>query len=222
LFPFLLFLVTANIGNPLLNFYESLFSIPGFSMFRSFYTKFSFPFVFFFAILLSLSLFYLSKLLKKKIFILYIFLFLVIVFNGWPLISGIITNGVLWQSKDVKIPIEIEDTYLSFINYLKNKKVDLVLEHKAERYHLVAAASIIAKVVGDSEIEKIKKKIGIDFGSGYMSDQKTAEFLKKHYETHSGIFRKSWAPYKDIMGKKSQKNLSEFSSFLKEEKRFEK
>jgi len=105
---------------------------------------------------------------------------------------------------------------------LKNKKVDLVLEHKAERYHLVAAASIIAKVVGDSEIEKIKKKIGIDFGSGYMSDQKTAEFLKKHYETHSGIFRKSWAPYKDIMGKKSQKNLSEFSSFLKEEKRFEK
>ena len=48
------------------------------------------------------------------------------------------------------------------------------------------------------------------------------EFFDKYFEAYPDIFRKSWAPYKDIMGKKSQKNLSEFSSFLKEEKRFEK
>lgn len=124
LFLLLLFLVTANLGSPILNSYKSLFSIPGFSMFRSFYTKFSFPFVFFYAILLSLSLFYISKLLKKKIFVLYIFLVLIIVFNGWPLISGKITNGVLWQSKNVKIPIEIDDSYLLFLDSLKNKKID--------------------------------------------------------------------------------------------------
>src|SRR3989338_10257021 len=34
---------------------------------------------------------------------------------------------------------------------LKNKTVELILEHNAERYPLVAAASIIAKVTGDKE-----------------------------------------------------------------------
>src|SRR3989344_7135993 len=47
---------------------------------------------------------------------------------------------------------------------LKYKKLELILEHNAERYPLVAAASIIAKVTGDKEVEKIKKEISIDFG----------------------------------------------------------
>src|SRR3989344_3332441 len=69
-------------------------------------------------------------------------------------------------------------------NLLKNKKVDLILEHKAERYPLVAAASIIAKVTGDREIEKIKKEIGIDFGSGYLHDPKTVSFMKDNFEKY--------------------------------------
>ena len=102
---------------------------------------------------------------------------------------------------------------------VKNKKVELVLEHNAERYPLVAAASIIAKVTGDREIEKIKKQIGIDFGSGYMSDPKTVEFLKNNFEKYPELFRKSWFPYQELVNKKFQKNLSDFTQFLKEEKK---
>lgn len=102
---------------------------------------------------------------------------------------------------------------------LKNKKVELVLEHNAERYPLVAAASIIAKVTGDTEIEKIKKEIGIDFGSGYMTDPKTVEFLKSNFEKYPELFRKSWFPYKDLMNRKFQKSLSDFTQFLKKEQK---
>ncbi len=102
---------------------------------------------------------------------------------------------------------------------LKNKNVELVLEHNAERYPLVAAASIIAKVTGDNEIEKIKKQIGIDFGSGYMTDPKTVEFLKSNFEDYPELFRKSWFPYKDLINQKFQKSLSDFTQFLKEEQK---
>ena len=112
------------------------------------------------------------------------------------------------------------DSYrLFFKKLLKNKKVELILEHNAERYSLVAAASIIAKVTGDREIEKIKKEIKIDFGSGYMSDPKTVEFLKNNFENYPEMFRKSWFPYKELVNKKFQKSLSDFTQFLKEEKK---
>ncbi|MBI2652057.1 ribonuclease HII [Candidatus Woesearchaeota archaeon] len=104
---------------------------------------------------------------------------------------------------------------------LKNKKIELILEHNAERYPLVAAASIIAKVTGDREIEKIKKQIGIDFGSGYMTDPKTVEFLKNNFEKYPELFRKSWFPYKDLLNQKFQKSLSDFTQFLKEEQKHE-
>ncbi|MBS3114853.1 ribonuclease HII [Candidatus Woesearchaeota archaeon] len=111
----------------------------------------------------------------------------------------------------------------SYRNYLKrlikNKKIDIVLEHNAERYPLVAAASIIAKVTGDREVEKIKKQIGLDFGSGYMTDPKTVEFLKNNFENYPELFRKSWFPYKDLLNQKFQKSLSDFTQFLKEEQR---
>ena len=102
---------------------------------------------------------------------------------------------------------------------VKNKKIELILEHNAERYPLVAAASIIAKVTGDREIEKIKKQIGIDFGSGYMSDPKTVEFLKNNFEKYPELFRKSWFPYQELVNKKFQKSLSDFTQFLKEERK---
>ena len=91
---------------------------------------------------------------------------------------------------------------------VKNKKIELILEHNAERYPLVAAASIIAK-----------KQIGIDFGSGYMSDPKTVEFLKNNFENYPELFRKSWFPYQELVNKKFQKSLTDFTQFLKEEQK---
>ncbi|MBI2660442.1 ribonuclease HII, partial [Candidatus Woesearchaeota archaeon] len=113
----------------------------------------------------------------------------------------------------------IKSYHQQLLKLLKNKKIELILEHNAERYPLVAAASIIAKVTGDNEIEKIKKQIGIDFGSGYMSDPKTVEFLKSNFENYPEIFRKSWFPYRELVNKKFQKSLTDFTQFLKEEKK---
>ncbi len=103
---------------------------------------------------------------------------------------------------------------------LINKDIILVLEHKADvNYPVVSSASILAKVTRDNEIEKIKNKIGIDFGSGYMSDPKTVEFLKNNFEKYPELFRKSWFPYRELVNKKFQKSLSDFTQFLKEEQK---
>lgn len=88
---------------------------------------------------------------------------------------------------------------------------ELIVEHKADVNHLVvSAASIIAKVIRDRQIDKLKTEIGCDFGSGYMSDPKTQEFLKKSYKEFSHLFRKSWQSYKNVEEEKLQKKLGEF------------
>lgn len=90
-------------------------------------------------------------------------------------------------------------------------KAELKVEHKADVHHLpVAAASIIAKVIRDRSIEHLQSEIGIDFGSGYMTDPKTQRFLEEYHEQHSHLFRKEWQSYKDAVERKKQKKLGEF------------
>lgn len=100
------------------------------------------------------------------------------------------------------------------LRQIKHKdNLEIICEHKADRdFVVVSAASVLAKVARDSEIEKIKKKIGIDFGSGYTSDPLTQEFLQNysHQFQHDGIFRKTWATWKNNKSKKQQKNLLDF------------
>jgi len=101
-------------------------------------------------------------------------------------------------------------TYL--MTHLKDKDLDkIVAEHKADvKYLIVAAASILAKVTRDREIEKIKEKIGINFGSGYTSDKRTVEFLKKYWDKYPSIFRKEWISYKKVVKAKGQRELVEY------------
>jgi ribonuclease HII len=59
-------------------------------------------------------------------------------------------------------------------------EIEIVSECKAdERYPLVSAASIIAKVHRDRSIRELEAKIGAEIGSGYPADQKTIQFLKE-------------------------------------------
>lgn len=107
----------------------------------------------------------------------------------------------------------------AYTNYVKkhlnaaNKHVKIISEHKADlHYPEVSAASILAKVTRDREIIKLKEKYKMNFGSGYPSDAVTRGFLEKYYndEKYSSIFRKTWAPYKNLLLKKNQKNLGDF------------
>jgi len=102
--------------------------------------------------------------------------------------------------------------YTSYVrNHLEDKTIEIVAEHKADvKYPLVAAASIIAKVTRDREIEEIKKEIGIDFGPGYPSNPITQQFLKENYNNYPHIFRKTWISYKKLKEGKKQKSLTEF------------
>jgi ribonuclease HII len=103
---------------------------------------------------------------------------------------------------------------LSYSKYVKNLltfDVELITEHKADLNHIiVGAASILAKVTRDREIEKIKSDISIDFGSGYPSDPRTIKFLRENYDKYPDIFRKTWASYKNAIEKGKQKRLGEF------------
>lgn len=101
--------------------------------------------------------------------------------------------------------------YTAYVRKKLNVKCDIVAEHKAdENYPVVSAASILAKVTRDREIEKIKKKIGENIGSGYPADPITQAFVGKHYQKYPEIFRKSWASYKALAEKKRQRRLGEF------------
>ena len=86
----------------------------------------------------------------------------------------------------------------------------IICEHKADfNYVAVGAASILAKVRRDAEVEKIKKDLGIDFGSGYSADPITKKFIHENYKKYKdkGIFRESWSTIKNFKSSKIQKKL---------------
>lgn len=101
-----------------------------------------------------------------------------------------------------------------YADYLKQrlpKGLELIAEHKADvKYPVVSAASILAKVTRDREIQKLQETISEPIGSGYPSDPVTCEFLKHCHKTHKHLFRKSWATYQEHENKKSQKRLDDF------------
>ncbi len=103
-------------------------------------------------------------------------------------------------------------TLISFISNKENLTISC--EHKADVNHpSVSAASILAKVTREEEVEKLKQKYG-DFGSGYPSDPTTKQFLKAQGEKLklSGIFRKSWQTWKTLFPDKEQSSLGSFSN----------
>ncbi len=96
--------------------------------------------------------------------------------------------------------------YTSFIKERVDSKREVVCEHKADlNYIVVGAASILAKVTRDAEIEKLKAHVGKDFGSGYMADPKTKIFIEKYWDKHPEVFRHSWAPYKKLVAELAAK-----------------
>ncbi len=95
-------------------------------------------------------------------------------------------------------------------NLIKNKNIELVVEHKADsKYPVCSAASILAKVRREEEMDKIKEKYG-NTGPGYTSNPITQKFVKENWEKHSEIFRKTWVTFKNHEKMKDQKKLDGF------------
>ncbi len=73
--------------------------------------------------------------------------------------------------------------YLSF-------PTKIIAEHKADvNYPVVSAASILAKVERDLEIQKLQKKFQKfgNIGSGYAHDDRTISFLRAYLKTHQRL-----------------------------------
>ena len=107
----------------------------------------------------------------------------------------------------------LEDRFRNHIQEELTIRPKIISKHKADRtYVVVSAASIIAKVERDRDIETLSQEYG-NFGSGYLTDPKTMAFLKQWVASHSDYpdcVRKSWKPAKKARNEKNvlQKRLA--------------
>ncbi len=101
-----------------------------------------------------------------------------------------------------------------FLGKMVGDGVELFVEHKADHtYPVVSAASIMAKVERDAEIEKLKKKYG-EFGPGYTSNSVTIEWLRdwlrENRDFPEGLVRKTWITASVLKGERDQRDLWSF------------
>ena len=103
--------------------------------------------------------------------------------------------------------------YAEMVRSHLSSPCEIVSEHHAdEKFMVVSAASIVAKVVRDREITKLAKKYG-EIGSGYPSDPVTIRWLTGYIGEHPSpppIARRSWKTVSAILAKKTQRSLLDF------------
>lgn len=90
------------------------------------------------------------------------------------------------------------------------KYTRIVAEHKADsRYPVVSAASIIAKIERDREMDRLAKELGLDLGSGYPSDSKAIDAVKNNIRDRElkDYIRAYWKTVNNI----KQTKLPEYS-----------
>ena len=130
-----------------------------------------------------------------------------------------IINKINKGFKKIKVVIDCpsisiekwQDLLKTKIKNLSN--LEIHCEHKADKnYVAVSAASILAKCLREKEMAKLKQVYGESIGSGYTSDPLTCKFLEKHHQKYedAGIFRKTWATWKNIVSKSKQRKLVDF------------
>jgi ribonuclease HII len=92
--------------------------------------------------------------------------------------------------------------------------VEVTAEHGADnRYPVVSAASIIAKVTRDRIIKDISKEFGADIGSGYPSDPVTTEFIAKWIKENGNPpphTRCSWETVRKMMSLSMNRKITDW------------
>ena len=84
------------------------------------------------------------------------------------------------------------------------------LHHADSLNVVVSAASIIAKITRDQEIQEIRNKYGPEIGSGYPSDATTMDFIRKWVADNGeapDFARKSWRPLRQMLEQTAQCSL---------------
>ncbi len=126
------------------------------------------------------------------------------------------TADILNHLKPDKVFIDLPDRnekrYQNNIKKHLKHEVELITEYKADqKYPTVSAASILAKVTRDRYLDFLREKFGEDFGSGYLGDKKTIQFLEKNWDNKEILFfRKEWSSWKNMKKEKTQKRLNDY------------
>lgn len=98
----------------------------------------------------------------------------------------------------------------SIVSNLINTSVKIYCFHKADSDNIiVSAASIIAKVTRDRQIERIERKLNEHIGSGYPSDPVTKIFIRNNIRNTliKEYVRFSWNPVKCILAELTQTKI---------------
>ena len=126
--------------------------------------------------------------------------------------GGIMSTIIKYLEADVAYVDSCDVNINRYTNYLKsnldlNNNTSIIAMHKADRMNpAVSAASIIAKVTRDREIQILEENFQ-NIGSGYPSDKKTMYFIHnwiKEYKEFPNFVRKSWKPVREIICKQSK------------------
>jgi ribonuclease HII len=103
--------------------------------------------------------------------------------------------------------------YAEIVKGHLSSSCEIVSEHHAdEKFMVVSAASIVAKVVRDRAIARLGKEFG-EIGSGYPSDPVTIQWLTGYIREHPSpppIARRSWKTVVSLLAQKSQRTLLDF------------
>jgi ribonuclease HII len=126
--------------------------------------------------------------------------------------GGIMSTIIKHLAVDIAYVDSCDVNINRYTNYLKSNlnfenNTRVIAMHKADRINpAVSAASIIAKVIRDREIQILEENFQ-NIGSGYPSDKKTMYFLNtwiKEYKEFPYFVRKSWRPIRKITSKQSK------------------
>ena len=126
--------------------------------------------------------------------------------------GGIMSTIIKYLAADIAYVDSCDVNITRYTSYLKSNldlknNTNVIAMHKADRLNLaVSAASIIAKVIRDREIQILQENYQ-NIGSGYPSDKKTMYFINswiREYKEFPDFVRKSWRPIREITCKQSK------------------
>ena len=135
-------------------------------------------------------------------------------FNGLNELEAIAMAEVINNIRADRIYVDACDINLeryknTIKKYLWTPKPSICCLHHADSLNVVvSAASIVAKIIRDNEVQRIRK-IYHDIGSGYPSDKKTMFFIKNwitRYKSAPNFARKSWRPLRIMLENNSTQN----------------
>ncbi len=102
----------------------------------------------------------------------------------------------------------------ALVERLAGGTVPVVARHRADRDDpVVGAASIIAKVERDRRVARLRRRLGVDFGSGYPSDARTVDFLRSASVvggTRPAFVRWSWSTMQRVKRAQPAPTLESF------------